>query len=67
MHITPNAQAFIEANAKSPVVSGWALEQNPHRPPRGIRYVLDDGSKFTLTPEECGMVTPDWGFGDMEE
>ncbi len=64
MSLTPNAQAFVTANAKSPVVEGWVLEPDPHRPARGGTYVLKNGSRFTMNVEECRTVTPRWDLGD---
>lgn len=64
--ITPNAQAFIDANAKSAVVSGYVIEPNPNKPSRGACYRLENGKTFRLSAEECGMVKPRWGFEEGE-
>ncbi len=49
--ITGNAKAFLEANLKSPVI----------RSRHGGRYVLDDGTEFTLDRDEVEMIgLPRW-------
>lgn len=51
-HITPNAQAFITANSKSPVVSGYAFGNGGE----GGRFNLKNGKHFDLTAQEAQMV-----------
>lgn len=58
--MTENAQAFVAANKRSPVVSGYALEPDPRKPAKGVCYRLANGKSFTLTPAECGTVEPRW-------
>jgi hypothetical protein len=60
---TPNAAAFIAANKRSPVVSGWAIEQDPRKPARGAGYTLKNGKTYNLSVEECGQVgMPRWNI-----
>lgn len=42
---TPQQQAddFMAANDRNPVIAGAALEENPERPSRGARYKTTDG------------------------
>lgn len=55
--ITKNAQAFLDANAKSPVVSGAAIGSGG----KGGRYTLRDGKRFTLSRDESEMIgCPRW-------
>jgi hypothetical protein len=60
---TAKAEAFIAANAKSPVVAGAATHRGRACPENvtGCRYTLDDGQVFTLTSAELrSMPEPRW-------
>lgn len=59
---TPQQQAdeFVRANKRSPVVAGEALEPDPRKPAKGARYKLDDGTWHRLGAEACSLL-PD-GF-----
>ncbi len=62
---TPQQQAndFIAANDKSPVVYGAVIEPAPNRPGRGGRYRLADGSSHRLGLEACRLLPegyPKW-------
>ena len=57
---TVNTHRFCAANARSPVIAGRALEEDPRKPARGAAYTLADGQTFTLNVEECRAVTPRW-------
>lgn len=63
--MTPKAKKFLAENAKSPVISGYAIEPNPTKPAKGVSYTLEDGQTFLLTPKECADVgMPKWkGMG----
>lgn len=59
--MSPNAQAFIAANAESPVVYGAAREPDPRKPARGASYRLKDGRRFILNVQDCKDVgMPRW-------
>jgi hypothetical protein len=59
--MSDNARAFVAANKRSPVVSGYALEQDPRKPSRGGSYTLQNGKEFTLSVEECRVIgMPRW-------
>lgn len=63
---TPNVKAFLAANRTSPVVSGYAIECDPRKPPRGGCYTLDDGTVWRFTVQEMrSMPMPDWGLADL--
>ena len=59
------AADFITANDKSPVVSGYAIESNPHKPSKGAVYRLKDGSKHRLGVEACALVTGEYPKWDL--
>ena len=50
--MTPKAQAFKEANDKSPVYAGRAIEPNPNKPAKGGVYTLEDESSWRLSVED---------------
>lgn len=56
-------QDFLRANSRSPVVSGWAIEENPNKPSRGAVYELMGGHIFKLTAEECREIGLPWWKG----
>lgn len=57
MPISANGAAFVEANRKSPVVSGAVIGRGG----RGCRYTLADGRTFRLSSEDCKAIgKPDW-------
>ncbi len=61
MTMSDNAAAFIKANKRSPVISGYALEPDPRKPAKGASYTLQSGKTFTLTVEECRQIgMPRW-------
>lgn len=55
------AEAFLAANKQSPVVSGYAIEPDPCRPPKGASYTLKDGQRFRLSVADCKTIgMPEW-------
>lgn len=54
----PQQQAddFVRANDRSPVVIGSAIEPDPSRPAQGARYKLDDSTWHRLGAEACAML-----------
>lgn len=55
--MSSNAQAFLAANRRSPVISGSAIGNGGE----GGHYTLRSGRSFTLTREECEQVgMPRW-------
>jgi len=55
--MTPNARAFVEANAVSPIASGEAVGEGGE----GSIYTLQDGKVFRLTQQECASIgEPRW-------
>lgn len=54
---------FLAANAKSPVVSGYAIESDPHKPAKGAVYTLADGTRWRLNVAECQAIgMPRWAI-----
>lgn len=65
MSRTPQQQAddFAAANAKSAVISGYALEQDPNKPSKGVVYRLMDGTRHRLGAAAVQLSTaPRWVF-----
>lgn len=59
--MTKQAKEFIDANKKYKIISGYALEQNPNLPSKGVVYELSDGTFYKLYPEDLKHVTnPVW-------
>lgn len=54
--MSQNLQDFIAANAKSPVVAGSVIGDGGE----GAFYTLSNGRTFSLTADECGLVSPRW-------
>lgn len=55
--MTDAVKNFLQANAKSPVISGGCVGNGG----RGARYTLEDGSQYVLSREECAMIgMPRW-------
>lgn len=50
------ADAFVAANAKSPVVVGAALEPDPNKPAKGARYKLQNGAWHYLGAAACRLL-----------
>ncbi len=63
---TPEQQAkdFIEANDKSPVVSGYAIEPRPEGS-KGVVYTLKDQTKHRLGSRACKLVTEPYPIWDI--
>lgn len=55
---SPQQQAddFMAANRKSPVVSGYAIEPDPRKPAKGASYTLADRTTHRLGVEACGLL-----------
>ncbi len=60
MSIHQEANAFIQANDESPVISGYAIEPDPRRPAQGAVYELDDGRSFRLSRDVCRALPADY-------
>lgn len=43
----------MRANDASPVIAGYAIEQDPRRPAQGGVYLLEDGSSHRLPVDVC--------------
>lgn len=55
---TPQQQAddFVRANDRSPVIIGSAIEPDPRKRPKGARYKLDDRTWHQLGAEACALL-----------
>lgn len=59
--MTKQAKEFTEANKRFKVISGYALEQDPRLPSKGVIYELEDGTFYKLYPEDLGHISePLW-------
>ncbi len=50
------ADDFVAANDRSPVIQGAALEPDPTKPAKGGRYQLADGTWHRLGVEACRIL-----------
>lgn len=57
--MTRNARAFLEANRRSPVISGAVIGSGG----KGGYYTLANGQSFTLNVRECEQVGLPWWEG----
>lgn len=51
--MTDKSKAFVAANKKALVVSGFVIEPDPSKPPKGASYTLADGTTHRLDVEDC--------------
>lgn len=56
---------FVKANDKSLVVSGYAIEPNPHKSAKGAVYKLADGSSHRLSAEACSLLPENYPKWDI--
>lgn len=59
--MTKQAKEFSNANKKFKIVSGFAIEQDPSLPSKGVIYELSDGTFYKLYPEDLKHISdPIW-------
>lgn len=61
--MTIQAKEFLAANKRFKIISGYALEQDPRLPSKGVVYELEDGTFYKLYPEDLEHIdSPIWKF-----